>query len=137
MTSEPRKPVKQKCRACGFDGNPSDARRCMVCDEKLNQKGSALDSLRSPLGILGTIGVGALLVFGYYSFSSLREGSQDRLAASGTSADQVIASVSNGSEAPQVEVTSSANSWSGYFLLRQGLDPKSVFGKILAREGLL
>jgi OmpA-OmpF porin, OOP family len=136
MTSEPRKPVKQKCRACGFDGNPSDARRCMVCDEKLNQKGSALDSLRSPLGILGTIGVGALLVFGYYSFSSLREGSQDRLAASGTSADQVIASVSNGSEAPQVEVTSSANSWSGYFLLRQGLAPKSVFGKILAREGL-
>jgi hypothetical protein len=30
-----RQPVKLKCRTCGFDGNPADAKRCMVCDELL------------------------------------------------------------------------------------------------------
>ncbi len=28
-----RQPDKLKCRTCGFDGNPADAKRCMVCDE--------------------------------------------------------------------------------------------------------
>jgi hypothetical protein len=30
-----RQPVKLKCQTCGFDGNPADAKRCMVCDELL------------------------------------------------------------------------------------------------------
>jgi OmpA-OmpF porin, OOP family len=135
MTSQPKKPIKQKCRTCGFDGNPSGARRCTVCDEKL--EGSSIkDSLLSPFSILGGIALISLFMFGYYSFNSLTGGSQNRLEATGTKANRDTAPVSNGSKAPQMEVTSSANSWSGYFLLRQGLEPNSVFGKILAREGL-
>lgn len=128
-------PEKQRCRICGFAGNPSDATRCTVCDVKL-KRSAIIDTLRFPLGILGTIGVGTLLVFGYFSFNSLTGGSQNRSATKGTNTDQDTALVSKGGEAPLMEVTSSANSWSGYFLFRQGLDPKSVFGKILAREGL-
>ncbi len=134
MTSASRPPINQKCRTCGFDSNPIDAKRCMVCDEKF-AKNSALDTLLSPLGILGTLGAGALLVFGYYSFASVNGNSQNPVVATGPNANQNNpAGVNNPS--PLIGVTSSANSWSGYFILRQGLDPNSVFGKILAREGL-
>lgn len=129
-------PIKQKCRICGFDGNPSEAKRCIVCDEKLKQEDSAIDSLWSPLGILGTIGVGALLVFGYYSFSSLIGGGQNRLEATGTNANQDAPSAVNNAGAAPAEVTTSADSWAGYFWLRQGADPNSVFGKILSSRGI-
>jgi NMT1/THI5 like len=118
----------QKCKTCGFDNNPSDAKSCLVCASKF--AGSTVkDSVLSPFGITGPA------VFSYYSFNSLGGGGQNQLQATGTKTAQDTASVSS-SGAPQVEVTSSANSWSGYFLLRQGLEPTSVFGKILAREGL-
>jgi predicted Zn-ribbon and HTH transcriptional regulator len=32
-----RQPGKLKCRTCGFDGNPADAKHCMVCDELLSR----------------------------------------------------------------------------------------------------
>lgn len=32
-----RQPGKLKCRTCGFDGNPVDAKHCMVCDELLGR----------------------------------------------------------------------------------------------------
>jgi OmpA-OmpF porin, OOP family len=128
-------PTKEICRICGFSGNPADARSCTVCGEKLERSANK-NSLLSLFGILGGIALTALFIFGYYNFNSLTGGSQNRPEATGTNANQDTASVSNESKAPQMEVTSSANSWSGYFLLRQGLEPKSVFGKLLAREGL-
>lgn len=128
-------PIEQKCRICGFDGNPSDAGRCMVCNEKVKEKDSVLDSLRSPLGILGTIGVGALLVFGYYSFTSLAGGSQ-RSEPTGTNANQDTPSAIKNAGAAPIEVKTSADSWAGYFWLRQGADPNSVFGKILSSKGI-
>jgi OmpA-OmpF porin, OOP family len=128
-------PVKQKCRICGFDGNPSDARRCMVCDEKL-EGNSIKDSLLSPFGILGGIALISLCVFGYYSFNSLTGGSQSRLEATGTEANQDTASAVNNAGAAPIAVTTSADSWAGYFWLRQGADPNSVFGKILSSKGI-
>ncbi len=112
-----RQPTKLKCRTCGFDGNPSDAKRCMVCDERLG-KTSALDFAVSPLGIFGALGLVALGVFGWSSFSSLNS------------------NVSTQVPLGTLQVTSSADSWAGYFWLRQGTDPQSVFGKLLQGQGL-
>ena len=113
-----RQPTKLKCRTCGFDGNPADAKRCMVCDERLG-KASALDFVVSPLGIFGTIGLVALGIFGWSSFSSVGS-NVDRLAI----------------PAGTFQLTGSADSWAGYFWLRQGADPQSVFGKLLQSNGL-
>jgi OmpA-OmpF porin, OOP family len=113
-----RQPVKLKCRTCGFDGNPADAKRCMVCDERLG-KASTLDFVVSPLGIFGAIGLVALGVFGWSSFSSV-----------GSNADQPAV------KAGTFQLTGSADSWAGYFWLRQGEDPESVFGKLLQSNGL-
>ncbi len=129
-------PLKQKCRTCGFDGNPSDAQRCLVCNEKLKVKDSALDTLRSPLGILGIIGCGALLVFGYYSFTSVNGNSQNPVVATGPNANQNNPAGVNNAGAAPYEVKTSADSWAGYFWLRQGEDPNSVFGKILRNKGI-
>jgi OmpA-OmpF porin, OOP family len=112
-----RQPTKLKCRTCGFDGNPADAKRCMVCDERLG-KTSALDFAVSPLGIFGALGLVALGVFGWSSFSSLNS------------------NVSTQVPLGTLQVTSSADSWAGYFWLRQGTDPQSVFGKLLQSQGL-
>jgi OmpA-OmpF porin, OOP family len=128
-------PIKEICGICGFGGNPAEARRCTVCGEKL-EKRTSKDSLLSPLNILGGTALIALSIFGYYNFNSLIKGSQNRSEDTGTNANQDTASVSNESKAPQVEVTSSADSWAGYFWLRQGANPNSVFGKILNSKGI-
>ena len=113
-----RQPPKLKCRTCGFNGNPADAKRCMVCDERIGNA-SALDFVVSPLGIFGAIGLVALGIFGWSSFSSL-----------GTNANRPTVATST------FQLTGSADSWAGYFWLRQGEDPESVFGKLLQNNGL-
>jgi OmpA-OmpF porin, OOP family len=144
---QPRDPVKLKCRTCGFDGNPSDAKRCMVCDERLGKKASAWDFITSPLGIFGALGLVSLGIFGWSSFSSLGTNADQPAAMLGTPQGAVNAAVSP-LETPQVaasppatapgtpQLTVSGNDWAGFFLFRQAADPTSVFGKILTKNGL-
>jgi OmpA-OmpF porin, OOP family len=110
-------PTQPKCRICGFDRNLIEAKRCLVCDELLGTA-SAWNFLPSPLAALGIIGSVALGVFGWGSFSSLNS------------------NVTSQASPVKLQVTSSADSWAGYFWLRQGTDPNSVFGKILHDKGI-
>ncbi len=118
MNTGAQKPNRLKCRTCGFDDNPKNAKRCMVCDERIG-KASAWDVVTSPLGIFGSLGLVALGIFGWSSFSSV-----------GTNVDQPAATLGTS------QLTGSADSWAGYFWLRQGADPQSVFGKLLQSNGL-
>jgi OmpA-OmpF porin, OOP family len=118
MNAKGQKPNRLKCRTCGFDDNPKNAKRCMVCDERIG-KASAWDMVASPVGIFGSLGLVALGIFGWSSFSSV-----------GSSADQPAAELGTS------QLTGSADSWAGYFWLRQGTDPQSVFGKLLQSNGL-
>ncbi len=118
MNSKGQKNNRLKCRTCGFDDNPKNAKRCMVCDERIG-KSSVWDRVASPLGIFGSLGLVGLGIFGWSSFSSV-----------GTNADQPAAELNTS------QLTGSADSWAGYFWLRQGADPKSVFGKLLQNNGL-
>ncbi len=141
-----RQPTKLKCPTCGFDGNPSDAKRCMVCDERLG-KTSIWDLITSPLGIFGSLGLVALGVFGWSSFSSVGTNAGQPTATLGTS-QGAVNPASSTVDSPKVEaslpatapgttqLTLGSNDWSGYFLLRQAADPESAFGKILAQNGL-
>jgi OmpA-OmpF porin, OOP family len=126
-----RQPPKLKCRTCGFDGNPSDAKRCMVCAEQLG-KASAWDVVASPLGIFSSLGLIALGIFGWNSFSSI-ETNADQPATPGT--PQVAANTSMAAPGT-TQLTAAGNNWTGNFLFRQAADPTSVFGRILTKNGL-
>jgi OmpA-OmpF porin, OOP family len=130
-----RQPPKLKCRTCGFDGNPSDAKRCMVCGERMG-KASAWDMVASPLGVFAALGLVGLGIFGWSSFSSIETSSEQPTAALPPA--QVAVNPASSSVAPPSpsQLTVSGNDWAGFFLFRQAADPESVFGKILTKNGL-
>ncbi len=144
-----RQPPKLKCRTCGFDGNPSDAKRCMVCGEQMG-KASAWDRVASPLGIFAALGLVGLGIFGWNSFSSLETNADQpaatlapaQVAASSPSPTSSTLSSTQVAASPSAaalgtsQLTVGGNDWAGYFLFRQAADPTSVFGKILTKNGL-